>query len=666
MSQEWKVNDPVLIESRVSSKSSTPSQPLQGFVAFIGPVSFAEGDDWVGVRLTGDSLNKGKNDGSVKGVKYFDNCGPNNGVFVKASALKRRTLSRLEELRLKREQKTKSGISSPSIRRLNLSNSGDDDSSVSSFSTSATNATNRSRLDEIRSRRLALQKSNSAKLTTSPLSEASAMKTPRADNSEGSFMNTPTSRNNKLEDKSSSTPLVSSTPTTPYTSITPQHVPKSPAASPSKVEIENDHLKTKIEILSDKLQSTEDLKSTLQSKLNTFTKENHELKLKVQELNASIDQIQQESEKKLSSAVAASNNDDYIVEMNQLKEEIQSLQLINAALKKENKEQNDQMQRKFQLQLTSVQQSLEQELSQKEGDNAELQNQLTTYEGKISHLEKLLNEKEEKVALRDDNDSVHYKERAKLQADILSWSRKVQELTKEKLEMEIAMEELTLDKDTLQQRCEEIEDTLDELKIDAESAQIEADELRIELDSARERAEKAESAVALVKAGSGAGSTEQGEGSSSDADDIAQALSLQNARLREAIIRLREQTSFEKMELTKQLRAAEKESGAVAGFKDEIAKLLTNEKNYKLAINDLKEMVDQANAFEQMVEEMSDRVLAVEDNNIALQSEIRELEEAAELAQEMEEAQADEIKALMKELQQKDSIVLNLEEAIKV
>ena len=85
----------------------------------------------------------------------------------------------------------------------------------------------------------------------------------------------------------------------------------------------------------------------------------------------------------------------------------------------------------------------------------------------------------------------------------------------------------------------------------------------------------------------------------------------------------------------------------------------------KAEVNELKEMVDQGSAFEQMVVEMSDCVLAVEDNNIALQSTIRSLEEAEEINAEMEEAQADKIKALMIELQNRDTVVINLEEAIK-
>ncbi len=53
-----------------------------GIVAFIGPTQFAPGV-WAGVVL--DS-NDGKNDGSVKGVSYFQ-CEPNSGLFARPEKL---------------------------------------------------------------------------------------------------------------------------------------------------------------------------------------------------------------------------------------------------------------------------------------------------------------------------------------------------------------------------------------------------------------------------------------------------------------------------------------------------------------------------------------------------------------------------------------------------
>ena len=52
---------------------------MEGVVAYVGLVHFASGTDWVGVRLTGPSASRGRNDGSVDGVRYFDTRGGGGG-----------------------------------------------------------------------------------------------------------------------------------------------------------------------------------------------------------------------------------------------------------------------------------------------------------------------------------------------------------------------------------------------------------------------------------------------------------------------------------------------------------------------------------------------------------------------------------------------------------
>jgi hypothetical protein len=54
----------------------------RGHVRFIGPTKFGTGT-WIGVEL---DQSAGKNDGSVKGVRYFS-CVENRGVFVRADKL---------------------------------------------------------------------------------------------------------------------------------------------------------------------------------------------------------------------------------------------------------------------------------------------------------------------------------------------------------------------------------------------------------------------------------------------------------------------------------------------------------------------------------------------------------------------------------------------------
>lgn len=71
------------------SVADAKSVALQGVVAFVGPVHFAEGI-WVGIQLTGPSVGKGHNDGSVNGKRYFPHVGKKNGVFAPIEEVQKR------------------------------------------------------------------------------------------------------------------------------------------------------------------------------------------------------------------------------------------------------------------------------------------------------------------------------------------------------------------------------------------------------------------------------------------------------------------------------------------------------------------------------------------------------------------------------------------------
>ena len=77
-------------------------------------------------------------------------------------------------------------------------------------------------------------------------------------------------------------------------------------------------------------------------------------------------------------------------------------------------------------------------------------------------------------------------------------------------------------------------------------------------------------------------------------------------------------------------------------------------------------MVEQGSAYEVMVEDLSDRVLSLEEELVACQQTIREMEEAADITAEMEEVQTEELKALNRDLEDRETIIRNLEEAIKM
>ena len=126
MTEDLRLNDPVII--------TTSEEELHGTVAHLGPVQFAPGSNWVGIKLTSEYEGRGKNDGSVKGVFYFDAGGENNGVFVRRSNVRKLTDGGIR----------KSGLKTPSPRMSlarSASNSSDKSDKAAFFSKSpATNA----------------------------------------------------------------------------------------------------------------------------------------------------------------------------------------------------------------------------------------------------------------------------------------------------------------------------------------------------------------------------------------------------------------------------------------------------------------------------------------------------------------------------------------------
>ena len=219
-----------------------------------------------------------------------------------------------------------------------------------------------------------------------------------------------------------------------------------------------------------------------------------------------------------------------------------------------------------------------------------------------------------------------------------------------------------------------VEDQLEECKIDLESVQLELEDVKAQLEEgqAAVNASMVESVTgdsSSVAGGGGGGDADPNNASLSsnaDAQDVTRSLTLQNTRLRSALIRLREQSELEGNELQRQVKAYESDSTNKEELQLELDTLKSKHASTLVEVRELKDIIDQTSALEETIETLSDKVWNLEENNAALERTVRELEEELEVQAEMEEVQTEELKMVMRDLEGRDALVGNLEEAIRM
>ena len=668
-----QLNDPVFVQHTTSTEDGTVSQ-LEGVISYIGPVpelrtsststvgattdAVLENDIYYGVRLTGSSVGMGTNYDTMIPFqeiqdRYFT-CPIDSALFVPVSSsipdiITKRILSKLEALRLRRElaSSTPSSTSTTNSTVTSTSNttvlppgqrtppravSSIPSTAAASSTPSATAGTTAmSRLEELRLRREALK--------------AAKQQQPAPTISVDTAITTTSS--------SSYTPIKTSSGSLDMTS--PEPSPLISGKNDPTMQWQN-----RIDDLTQQLLARDKENINLNSELLKYKQENQSFKVQVLELQQNLATASQQA----TSSAVLSNAD--TTKASKDSKEISALQDENSQLHVLYSNIRDQLE-EVQKELTNCQVDIKEKAITHENTLVEL----TRSRAEATSYQNQLRAQTDQNDQRGMSDAVHYKERAKLSADISALKRKVEQLEKEKTEFEAAIEDITLDKEQLQEEKDAIEEKYEDLKLDAETAQMEVEELRIELEDAKATAGRvmgvADTLTAAAMASAGSPSKMHvNDNDSGDTLEMIQTLQTQNARLREALIRLREQSALEKMEMTRQFRSVEKAAETNTAVHSRVEELTAINENLNEQVNDLKDMVEQGAAFESMVEDLSDRVLGLEEQNVALHTIIRELEEAAELTAEMEEVQADELKALSRDLEGRDTMIRNLEEAIKM
>lgn len=191
-------------------------------------------------------------------------------------------------------------------------------------------------------------------------------------------------------------------------------------------------------------------------------------------------------------------------------------------------------------------------------------------------------------------------ELASEKAKAASSMRKAEEMEKKLQDLQDMLEILTLDKETLE--------------MDKEIAEERAEELQTELDQLKRH--------------------QQSEATSSTGD---KNVSEENDKLRHAIKSLHDQYSEEKTQMTKQIRSLEKKVASLEPLEAVVLDLKETDKKKQQEIDELKDMLDVANAYESMVEDLTEKNLILGDKVVELEASIATLESLRDMSDEMEE-----------------------------
>jgi CAP-Gly domain len=435
----FQLNDPV----HVHREGSSAQNKLEGVISFLGSVEFADGDDWVGVRLTGSSVGLGRNDGTVQGHKYFD-CPTQCGLFVKQSAVKPRQLTRLEELRLRRELATSGGegpSTSPSSTRTPARSRATGDSATATPST-----TSRTRTPGT---------TTTASVAETPPSSLNPALTPKPAGAATNRLEEIRQRRAQLQQQQGGTAARTPTASTSSKAATKGTENTTTASSVRSGLSTSTASQKEVDELRSQLNSQADRIKSLQDDLDKAQTESSD---KERQIKALQNELQQQASDPNSNSVADSPSDDSAAATAQKQqrhiEDLQhQIEILGTSMAQDAKKARgtmDEMQAKFQ--------QAEVDLAASRALVENLQNELSQRDAASQQLEQ-----------RATADASHYKERAKLQAEVASLNRRVEQLELDKQELEHNVEELALDKEQLEEGKEQLEDRLEELKLDAET-----------------------------------------------------------------------------------------------------------------------------------------------------------------------------------------------------
>ncbi|XP_075429679.1 dynactin subunit 1 isoform X2 [Ascaphus truei] len=250
-----------------------------------------------------------------------------------------------------------------------------------------------------------------------------------------------------------------------------------------------------------------------------------------------------------------------------------------------------------------------------------------------------LDEKLETLKMKRAEDKVKLKEleKSRLQLEQLQeWKSKIQE---QQADLQRQLKEAKKDAKEAQEAqeryMEEMADTADAIEmatLDKEMAEERAESLQQEVETMKEKVEELTMDLEILKHEI----EEKGSDGAASSYQVKQ-LEEQNARLKEALVRMRDLSASEKQEHVKVQKHLEKKNTELDTLRQQKEKLQEEGTHMEKTIDELKEQVDAALGAEEMVETLAERNLDLEERVRELRETVTDLEAINEMNDELQE-----------------------------
>ncbi|KAL8696362.1 MAG: hypothetical protein Q9224_002837 [Gallowayella concinna] len=572
-------------------------------VHFVGQTRFALGG-WVGVVLEEAT---GKNDGAVQGQRYFD-CPPDHGMFVRPSAIKI--------------------LDYPTPKangRVQTKIQGD-------------GAAKRQSVVPGRLRRESVKDATGGRRQ----SINAGSPTPGLRGSNGSPNKSPTKQLGSTTSSGNSTPQSTISSTAHKPSLPGVRVAR-PSMGPPSIRSANVRppRQSTVGPLNGLVKPTSTISASSRSSTNSLSMM-PEIKPKLG--SAGID-----------SQASVSSDHDSIAETPELEVLSPALTDVFGEINVDNPSQSQDS--LSSLEKASMPPSLprpqtQQSLSQRPSTaNSATNRDIEDYKTKIRVLEKKRSEDREKLkelgrvqSERDRYEGIiqklqskyqpHQQEMAELRKHLKDTDAKIERLEKEQAENDTVVEVATLDREMAEETAESLKNELDVLKQGYE-------ELKMEVEVLREENQE------LGKEMSPEEKTSQGW----------LQMERSNERLREALVRLRDVTQEQEADLREEIAGLEAELHGLEGTREQQMRTQLALTESESTVTELRQQLDVAVGAEDMIEELTEKNLAFNDQVENLRATVEELESLKELNDELEINHTENAKQMQEEIDYTHSLL---------